>query len=235
MPSEYENALNRRFSHMILFDEKDHVYTVDGVKTPSVTDILAPLHRSYGKINQSVLEYAARRGSAVHEALEEYDLGLDFEATPEIIPYMQAYFDWESIYKPRWTGIEQIVFCEEGWFVGTLDRVGYLNDGKLAIVDIKTSQPTREAYASVCLQTTAYAMAHASQNGFMADAKGYGIEDYNRYGLFLLKDGKYRLLDCKEWEGTNHVDAAMAFGSLLSIYKLVSNLITPKKKEKGKK
>jgi hypothetical protein len=114
------------------------------------------------------------------------------------------------------------VFCEEGWYAGTLDRVGYIGDDAV-IVDIKTSQPTREAYTSVCLQTAAYAAAVASEDGFSPDWK-----DYNRYGLFLMKDGKYRLLDCKEFEGTNHFDSLHAFAVLRATHRMVTNLLEPK-------
>lgn len=211
----------------IFFDEQEHLYLVDGVEVPSVTEILSPLHRSYGKVNPSILEYAANRGKAVHEALEVYDLGGELEATPETAPYIQAYLDWVQVYKPTWTGVEQIVFCEEGWYCGTFDRMGYLNDGKLAIVDIKTSQPTREAYVSVCLQTAAYALAVMSESNFKVDA-----ETINRYGLFLMKDGKYRLLDCKEFEGTNHFDSNKVFAMLLATHKTITSLLETKGKKK---
>lgn len=204
----------------IFFDPESHIYLVNGAEVPSVTEILSPIHRSYGKVNPSVLEYAANRGKAVHEALEVYDLGGDLEATPETAPYIQAYLDWMQVYKPTWTGVEQIVFCEVGWYCGTFDRMGYLNDGKLAIVDIKTSQPTREAYVSVCLQTVAYAFAVMSESNFKVDA-----ETINRYGLFLMKDGKYRLLDCKEFEGSNHFRADNTFAALNADYKMVSKLL----------
>ena len=219
MSSVNKNGSNWRFSHDILFFEDTHEYLVDGKPVPSVTEILSPLHRSYAKVNPSVLEYAANRGKAVHEALEVYDLGGELEARPEAVPYVQAYLDWHRTYSPNWLAVEKMVFCEEGWFIGTLDRMGYLNDGKLAIVDIKTSQPTREAYVSVCLQTMAYAMAA------MSEEISLDYQKINRYGLFLMKDGKYRLLDCKAWEGTNHIDSAKCFATLLNNYKMVSKLL----------
>lgn len=210
----------------VFFDEQEHLYLVDGVACPSVTEILAPLHRSYGKINPSVLEYAANRGKAVHEALEVYDLGGELEATPETTPYLQAYLDWEQVYKPKWVGVEKVVFCEEGWFIGTLDRVGHLNGTEFAIVDIKTSTPNREAYVSVCLQTMAYAMAYISQHNATM-----GREKIARYGLFLMKDGNYRCIRCDEWEGQNHINSADAFAKLLFTHKLVNKLLETRGKK----
>lgn len=218
MPTEINNRSNRRF-FQIEFDEDKHLYYVGGKQIPSVTDILAPLHRSYGKINPSVLEYAAKRGTAVHEALQMLDLTGDLEWTPEITPYIQAYLEWCAVYKPTWLAVEKIVYSDDLGYAGTLDRMGYLNDGKLAVVDIKTSQPTKEAYISVCLQTLAYAYA--------------SVENYsevNRYGLFLMKDGKYRLLDCKEWEKKNDLDSETLFAMILTTHKMIDEMFERRKK-----
>lgn len=228
MPTSKNNGSNRRFYEMV-FDEEKHLYYVDGKVVPSVTEILAPLHRSYGSLNPSVLDYARRRGTAVHEELEMLDLTGDLEWTPETAPYIQAYLEWCTVFRPTWTAVEKPVFCEELWYAGTLDRMGYLNDGKLAIVDIKTSQPTREAYVSVCLQTMAYAFAVCSESYGMTKEECKGI---NRYGLFLMKDGKYRLLDCKEWENTNHIDAETSFAMLLATNKMVTKLLEKKGSKK---
>lgn len=219
MPTEINNRSNRRF-YKIEFDEVKHLYYVDSKLVPSVTEILAPLHRSYSSVNPSVLEYARNRGTAVHEALQMLDLTGDLEWTPEITPYIQAYLEWLSVYKPTWTAVEKMVFCEELWYAGTLDRMGYLNDGKLAVVDIKTSQPTKEAYVSVCLQTLAYAYATVDD-----------CSEVNRYGLFLMKDGKYRMIDCKEWEEKNNVNADGLFAMLLMTHKTIDKVFERRKKD----
>ena len=146
--------------HDIFFEESTHTYIVDGQEVPSVTTILQPLsNRSYSSVNPSVLEYARNRGSAVHDALELIDLDADPDISPEIVPYLTAYEEWKSIYRPTWTDIEQIVYEDELGYIGTLDRAGYLNDGRFAIVDIKTSNPSKEALVSACAQTADYATA----------------------------------------------------------------------------
>ena len=206
-------------AHDIFFDEQSHTYLVDGQEVPSVTEILKPLHRSYGAVNPSVLEQASVRGKAVHEACEDIDYDLEPEIPFEIEGYVRAYLDYKDLYLPEWEMVEQIVFCEEGWFIGTLDRMGVI-DGKPCIVDLKTSTPNRESYLSVCLQTVAYAMAVSSETHFDPDWK-----DYDRYGLFLMKDGKYRLINCKEWEGQNHFNSADAFGVLLKTHKMITRLL----------
>lgn len=213
----------------IIFDEATHTYLVDGEEVPSVTTILQPLtSRGYGKINPSVLEYAANRGRAVHEALEIYDLGAEPEVYPEIEGYIRAYLEWQSIYKPNWSGIEEVVYCESEGFIGTLDRVGTLNGTALAIVDLKTSTPTKEALVSVCVQTAAYAMAYTEQNKKPQEF----MEQIKRYGLFLKADGSYRLVDCDEYEDKYGFGAILVFYNLLTTYKSITRILETKARKK---
>lgn len=216
----------------IIFDEAEHTYLVDGQEVPSVTTILQPLsNRGYANVNPSVLEYARRRGTAVHEALEAIDLDLDPDVSPEILPYIRAYEEWGSIYRPKWLGIEQIVYNEWHGYIGTLDRVGYLNNTELAIVDLKTSNPSKEALVSVCCQTAAYAMAYTEQTGKPLKF----AETIKRYGLFLKADGSYRLVDCEEYEEAYMFRSSELFISLLNNHKAITRVLESKKNGKHKK
>ena len=210
----------------IFFDPDSHIYLVDGVEVPSVTEILKPLsNRGYAKINQAVLDYAAARGTAVHEACEAIDLGAEPEIVPEIQGYINAYLEWKNIYRPTWLGVEKIVCNEFGGYIGTLDRVGYFNGGdELCIVDLKTSNPTKEALVSVCLQTAAYMLA------FNADIDEPNVAS-KRYGLFLKSDGTFRLQDCDEYEKKYQFDGFESFRKLLYTHNMVSELL---KTGKGK-
>lgn len=199
----------------IFFDEATHTYLIDGKEVPSVTEVLAPLHRSYKAVNPSVLQYAANRGTAVHEALEIYDLGGEPEITPETEPYIKAYLDWSQVYKPTWIGIEEIVFCD-GYpsYAGTLDRIGYFNGGgRLNIVDIKTSQPTKEALVSLCAQTFAYAYAYDK------------TKNIERWGLFLKSDGTWRFQNCAEYADKYGFFSEDVWRMLLRTHNMVSDLL----------
>ena len=203
-------------SHDIFFDEATHTYLVDGQEVPSVTEILKPLHRSYAKVNPSVLEYAANRGKAVHEALELYDLGGGLEASPEIEGYIRAYLDWQDIYRPKWTAVEQIVWSGLFGYAGTLDRAGFLNGGDFAIVDIKTSQATKESLVSVCCQTAAYEIAHNELTPQRVK---------KRYGLFLKSDGTFRIVDCEEYEKKYKFSGYKVFHELRKTNELITKLL----------
>lgn len=220
MPTDNKTGSNGRFYEMV-FDEEKHLYYVGGKVVPSVTEILAPLHRSYGNLNPSVLDYARRRGTAVHEELEMLDLTGDLEWTPETAPYIQAYLEWCTVFRPTWTAVEKPVFCEELRYAGTLDRMGLLNGTERAIVDLKTSQDTKEALVSVCVQTAAYTLA-LSETDEGARPR--------RYGLFLRKNGTWRFQDCDEYESKYGFNGFEVFHSLLKNHKMISKLL-----EKGSK
>ena len=109
----------------VVFDKENHIYTVDGKIVPSVTQILDLLsYEEFGKIDKSTLEYASKRGTAIHEATESLDLGLETEVDAETEPYVKAYMDFTRDYKPTWLGIEEMVYHPEFEFCGTIDRIG---------------------------------------------------------------------------------------------------------------
>ena len=219
--------------HEIIFDEATHTYLVDGVEVPSVTTILKPLtDRGYGKVNPSVLEYAKNRGKAVHEALELMDYGAEPEITPEIAPYINAYLEWSQIYRPKWIGVEQIVYSENYGYIGTLDRVGSLNNRELAVVDLKTSQPTKEALISVCCQTAAYEVAYNEAHGEFDPYLDMYIP-LSRFGLFLKSDGTYRVVNCAEYESKNGFSGHQVFKRLLDTHKLITRILETKARGKG--
>ena len=216
----------------IFFDEQSHTYLVDGEEVPSVTTILQPLtSRGYSAVNPSVLEYARNRGTAVHEALEKYDLGIEPEVYPEIEGFIRAYLDWGQIYRPTWTGVEQIVYSENYGYIGTLDRIGSLNNRELAVVDIKTSQPTKEALISVCCQTAAYEVAYNEAYGEFDTYLDMYIP-LSRFGLFLKSDGTYRVVNCAEYESKYGFSGHQVFKRLLDTHKLITRILETKARKK---
>lgn len=69
--------------HVIEYFDRDHVYVVDGIITPSITQILKKRYKNqYNGISQAVLTRASEIGTEVHEAIEKHCQGLphqDFE------------------------------------------------------------------------------------------------------------------------------------------------------------
>lgn len=176
---------------IITFDSNTHTYTLNGEVVPSVTQMLDVLtYTDYGKIDKSVLEYASRRGTDVHEATMEYDLTDSTEVDAEIEPYVRAYAQFVADYKPNYFGIEEVVANEQYHYAGTVDRFGIM-DGVQFVLDIKTvASPNRMTYIKTALQTYLYEIAIGGDFGFVGS---------KLYVLFLRKDGTYRLVDLKEW------------------------------------
>lgn len=204
----------------IEFDAEKHIYTVDGIVTPSVTQILDILsYEEFGKIDKSTLDYASRRGTAVHEATESIDLGLPFELDYETEPYIRAYCDFLRDYKPSWDRIEEIVSCldDNYSFCGTVDRTGWFGD-KYVVMDIKTSTPSRLTYIKVCLQTYLYYLCIT--------------EHADMWVLFLKKDGTYNLINCVDWWDKNmNKPLYSTVYELLDAYKLIQEIKTKGKKK----
>lgn len=199
-------------------DERNHKYMdEEGNIIHSVTEIISMISGdAYRNINPAVLEHAAEKGRLVHEWCEQFDYGCEEDQVPsELEPYCRAYMDFCRDYRPEWTAIESMVFCDvtqtgEG-YAGTVDRIGKI-DGKLCVVDIKTiASPTTKDHIKVCCQTAAYSMA----------SNVWG----ERYALYLKPDGKYRLLDCKEYERDKGFDGYLLFGEIYGLYTKINKIV----------
>lgn len=211
-------------THDIFFDADTHTYLVDGEEVPSVTTILNYMSDvEYSKVNPAVLEQAARRGSLVHEYTElvDYD-ALPDEIEYEVLPYIQAYMKFVRDYKPNWVLIEEPLYSEEHNYIGTVDRIGYI-DGRLSVVDIKTlASPTKMQKFTVSAQTSAYERAYEGC-----------IE--KRYALYLGKDGDYNLVDLWEYDNKYSYNSWEMFRICLYTYKTVQGLKILKPIKKGEK
>lgn len=198
------------------FDAEKHIYSVDGKVMPGVTEILGYIKGdTFRTINPSILAYAAERGKCVHEALEMIDYGEDPEVPPEAMPYVDAYTDFIFDHAVEWYGIEQMVYNPGRGYCGTVDRYGMV-DGEMAVVDIKTiAQPSCEDYMSLAAQTAAYDEALVITNARM----GWVFKKH--YGLFLRKDGTYRLADMADYEQKMKATGMMIFCQCLNTYKFL--------------
>lgn len=198
---------------IIEFDEEKHKYFVDGVEKPSVTTILNYVTGShYGQISEAVLRQAAQRGSDVHEACQMIDYGCDADVDPVTAPYVEAYCQFLTDYRPKWDEVEQKHYSERG-FCGTVDRMGTLNYRK-CILDIKTTaSPTKLNYLAYCSQLVAYSMFYE------------GGADYDNYILFLKKDGKYRLVNAKEYAEKHGFMPFFVWHKCLDLYQTIAESV----------
>lgn len=167
---------------MVQFDPERHIYTVDGVQLPSVTEITRFCTYDYKSAQPWLAEIAARRGTAVHEACALIDFGETPEEAPEISGYLTAYRRFLKDCEPEWELIEFPMGSSYLGFAGTLDRFGTM-DGKPVLLDIKTGQLHDAALRA---QLTGYSR-------LLKELQEDGTPRPIPYALKLSKDGTYEL------------------------------------------
>lgn len=156
-------------------------YVVDGVRRPSVTEILrlAGL-TSLDSIPESYLERARQRGEDLHAWIEGINDGVldeDLEPPQQIVGRVAAYRRFLAETGFRVLKSEQVVVNRALDYVGTYDLLGELPGlrGEL-LVDLKA---TTKLYPETRLQVCGYAMALDPRPA--------------RAALQLLPDGRYKL------------------------------------------
>lgn len=161
------------------FEERNHVYLLEKVPVPSVTTIMKPLSEAYySKIRDDVLEKAAKRGTAVHNAIETL-IQFGFEDIAEEHKlYLKAFKDWKEQWNVEVIETESKIYHKSFRYAGTADLICKEN-GVLTLVDFKTTSVLSPMLLGVQLE--AYKKALES----------HGIKVENVVGLQLKKDGTY--------------------------------------------
>ena len=77
------------------FNEFNHTYRLDELIIPSVTTLMKPLSDDfYRAVDPEVLEKAAKRGTAIHNAVENFaQFGIE-DIPPAYAGYFQAFRTW---------------------------------------------------------------------------------------------------------------------------------------------
>ena len=194
----------------LIFHEETHTYELDGVKLPSVTEILSPFSGT-DAVSSAVLNQAARRGSLVHAYTQLIDYGIapeDIDIVPELAGYVSAYLRFLRDWQPTWELIEQPVHYGMA-YAGTLDRYGTIDD-KAVMVDIKsTSGASRQQKVVWACQLEGYDRALPPQ--FPKPKK--------HLNLLLKSNGKYTLYDAADSEDRYNFSASDLFMCCLLIHK----------------
>lgn len=175
------------------FQESTHTYTLDGVRVPSVTQVIRPMYSFYG-VPDEVLQAKAELGTNVHRACELLDLDdLDEDsdegraALEPIAGYLEGYKRFKADKKPVVIANEQRLYHPGHKYAGTIDR-RYAMGGEIWDVDLKS---TVAMSPLVGVQTAAYAEMFKAHNGTPG-------KPARRGALQLFPDGKYKLWEFKE-------------------------------------
>lgn len=134
------------------FDEETHIYTLGGVKLPSVTQILRPLY-DFSAVHPDVLARAAAYGTAVHRTIELYlKDDLDEDGLDENLRNpLQAFKKWQADdmeQRERLYVIETPQYHEKLKYAGTADLMcsGMVIDIKSRPVNMLTDPIQLAAY-----------------------------------------------------------------------------------------
>lgn len=186
----------------LTFSEAKHIYLLDGQEIPSVTTVMGLLSaQEYGSVDERTLENAAHRGTAVHNAIENWiKFGLE-DIDPDFHGYFDGFLEWWKRDNPEPIGSEIRIYHKLLRYAGTVDMVAEI-EGKVTLIDFKTTYKVIEKNCRVQLE--AYSQALAS----------HGIAIDRKCILHMKKDGKWELLDFPAKDG----QAWGTFGSLKCIY-----------------
>ena len=120
------------------FIEQGHIYLVDGIITPSVSEILRFIFPDkYANVPPRVLEEKALFGTHIHEAIEAYERGEEPHLTDMEWVTFRQYLKVKEEYQITPLEMEEIVHYE-GRYAGRLDMIA-LVDGEFCLIDFKTT------------------------------------------------------------------------------------------------
>ena len=189
------------------FDESSHTYRLNDVIIPSVTTLMNPLSAEmYKNISSVTLSNAADKGTAVHNAIENYIKFDIVDIPPEHSGYFDGFLEWWNQHDIQVVASEVRVYHKIMRYGGTIDLLAYV-DGVLTLIDIKTTSVLSEKSCGVQLEAYSQAL------------KSLGFQIEQKIILHLKKDGKctpreFPLNDAPRWR---------VFGSLKCVYDYIQS------------
>ena len=190
----------------LTFEERGHIYRLNGIAVPSVTTLMKPLSDDYYRtIDPAVLAQAASRGTAIHNAVENYVQFGIVDIEPRYEGYFTAFRKWLSAREPEIVATERKVYHKILRYAGTSDLLAIIN-GRLTLVDYKTSAQVNTKLCDVQLE------------GYDRAYESHGVVIEDRLILHLSRDGKFVEVpfkrSAKSWS---------AFSALMTIHNYMTN------------
>lgn len=155
----------------LAFNAETHEYVVDGVRVPSVTEILKATGvavdfdelagRSH-RLGRAISDKCAL-GQALHKdahAYDDDDLVWD-SVDARVRPYLEAWVTFRERRNLQPTGRERRVYHPGLRYAGTLDGLFQQRDGTTVLADIKTGDPES---AGARYQLAAYQLAFQAEH-----------------------------------------------------------------------
>ena len=173
---------------MLEFFPESHTYLYDGIMLPSVTQILGVKYKNdYASVPPAVLNNAAQRGTAVHKAIENFNVS-GYDDGSEVVrnfKFLQKQYGFEVLDSE----LPIVIFKDDMPIAcGRLDMT-MLIDGQTGIADIKTVRTLNKE--KIAYQLNLYRI------GLM---QSYGV-DAKFLKIIHLRDGIRKVIDCPVNEG----------------------------------
>jgi len=169
---------------MLEFNSENHTYKLDGIKLPSVTQVLQGAGLSdFSKVNPELLKRAQSFGTAAHLACAFNDKHqLDMKSLdPALFPYLEAWILFKRDFGiTDFKEIEKQVYSTKYQYAGCLDRLW-----EDALIEIKTCTTIPKTTG---LQLVGYQGAYEEM---------YKVKIKRRICVQLL-DGTYKMEEYKD-------------------------------------
>ena len=164
---------------MNAFDEETHTYTINGIKVPSVTEVIS---KTLGRIWYAD-DFYLRRGSAIHACAKMIAEGKDFDYDERIEGYVKALKRFFKEVKPEVLHIEKTMYSKKFSFAGTSDLVCKISN-RLCVEDYKASFEKER----LKLQLAGYALLYQENHGKVIKL-GHGIKlNNNQLGTYSMTE-----------------------------------------------
>ena len=169
------------------FDDT-HTYIYDGIMLPSVTQILGVKYKNdYASVPPAVLDNASKRGTAVHKAIENFNVSGYDDGSEAVrnFKFLQKQYGFEVLDSE----LPIVIFKDDMPIAcGRLDMT-MLMDGETGIADIKTVSALNKE--KIAYQLNLYRI------GLM---QSYGV-DAKFLKIIHLRDGIRKVIDSPINEG----------------------------------
>lgn len=185
----------------LTFTEDSHTYRLNGVEIPSVTTLMKPLSQTiYGSIDTDILAKAAKRGTEVHAAIENYIKFGITDITPEHQGYFNAFLNWYKAHNVKAYGTEIRLYHKLLQYAGTADMLANVDGGFDTLIDFKTSSQVHEKLCAVQLEAYERALVSHDNN----------IDFGEKQIIHLRSDGSYSVyrfnsMNTRHWKIFNEL------------------------------
>lgn len=171
----------------IEFNEKDHIYTKNGIVLPSVTQIMQPLYEQvYGKADMNASDNGKSKGKEIHRAIDDYcDFGI-IDISEEYKPYLENFIRYIDEHQYEIVASEVMLYHPVYNYAGTIDIIVTDKKGEYGMIDNKTGDLQTKLHAVQLQAYTDMWLANkmpeiAFKVALGLSDKGYKEHRYDKY------------------------------------------------------